>query len=311
MTRRDFVSLQYRSGSRRRKVRSPFAYKIINTLNNRFMEIKQIEDFGFTRLTNAYHIAFFSTFLAIINKHVVAQLKIPAALVDQFAELIDAEQSVVNRNRASASTIDMDTRDKERDNYFRIVMYKLRAAALDTNNTQIPADVANVIQTNFVNTYPLSIISDAYQVETAKIKGLINDIDTTLEQYKTVLGIESDVTRRKTANLLFEQAYLMRVNERALADDTKQLRQDTERGYVLVSNHLVMNANTTSTDPDDIAAAEKCALAIDETNQLISEYKWKTSTTPTLPNGGGSLTEIPEVSPEMPEETEDHGLEGE
>ena len=259
------------------------------------MEIKQINNIGFTHLTNAYHVAFFSTFLAIVNKHIVAALNLPSALVDKFAEQVSAEQNVVNRPRASAVTIDMETRDKERDNYFRIVMYKLRAAALDTTNVNIPADIANLIQTDIVNAYPLTIAQDPVQVQTAKIKGLLSDIESKFEPYKTVLGIESDLTRLKTANLLFEQSYLQRVNERALAENTRELRVNTERAYVLVSNHLVMHANTTSTDPDDVTAAEKCALVIDETNQLIAEYKSKTSTGTPMPS--------PEPIPEMPAET--------
>ena len=241
------------------------------------MEIKQINNISVTKFSNAYHIAFFSTFLAIVKKHVVAQLNIPAALVDQFAEQVDAEQTVVNRSRASANTIEMEERDKERDKYFRMVMYKLRAASIDNANDLIPTDVANTIATHFIKVYPLSITDEPLQVQTAKVKGLINDIETMLEAYQSALGIAGDVTKLKNANLLFEQAYITRVNERALVENTKELRVNTERAYVLVSNHLVMNANTTSTDPDDIAAAEKCALAIDETNQMISEYRTKTS----------------------------------
>ena len=41
------------------------------------MEFKQVKSFGFSRITNAYHVAFFSTFRAIINEHGAERLNLP------------------------------------------------------------------------------------------------------------------------------------------------------------------------------------------------------------------------------------------
>lgn len=65
------------------------------------MEFKQVKSFGFSRITNAYHVAFFSTFRAIINEHGAERLSLPGEIVDEFSDLLDAEQIVVNRSRAS------------------------------------------------------------------------------------------------------------------------------------------------------------------------------------------------------------------
>ena len=41
------------------------------------MEFKQVKSFGFSKITNAFHVAFFSTFRAIINEHGAERLNFP------------------------------------------------------------------------------------------------------------------------------------------------------------------------------------------------------------------------------------------
>ena len=65
------------------------------------MEFKQVKSFGFSKIANAYHVAFFSTFRAIINEHGAERLNLPGEIVDEFSDLLDDEQIVVNRSRAS------------------------------------------------------------------------------------------------------------------------------------------------------------------------------------------------------------------
>ena len=64
------------------------------------MEFKQVKCFSFSRIANAYHTALFSTFRAIINEHGAERLNLPDEIVDEFSDLLDAEQIVVNRSRA-------------------------------------------------------------------------------------------------------------------------------------------------------------------------------------------------------------------
>ena len=63
------------------------------------MEFKQVKSFGFSKIANAYHVAFFSTFRAIINEHGAERLNLPDEIVDEFSVLLNAEQIVVNRSR--------------------------------------------------------------------------------------------------------------------------------------------------------------------------------------------------------------------
>ena len=264
------------------------------------MEIKQINSFGFTKLTNAYHVAFFSTFLAIIQRHIVATLGLPSALVDEFAGKVSAEQDAVNKAMASTYSIEMAEQDTQRDNYFRAVWYKLKAAVLSGAPT-IPVAVVNQIQTDFINVYPLSIVSDPVQVETAKIKGFIADIESQLEAYTETLGIDADLTKLKLANSSFEQSYISRVNERSQSDNTRALRSETEKSYVLVATNLQMIANTRSTEEAEIAKATECGIAIDELNQLIAEFKSKNSSTPMpSPEPMAESVIAPEIEPEAP-----------
>ncbi len=65
------------------------------------MEFKQVKSFGFSKIANAYHVAFFSTFRAIINEHGAERLNLPDEIVDEFSDLLDAKQIVINRSRAS------------------------------------------------------------------------------------------------------------------------------------------------------------------------------------------------------------------
>ena len=59
------------------------------------MEFKQVKCFGFSRITNAYLAALFNTFRAIINEHGAERLNLPDEIVDEFSDLLDAEQIVV------------------------------------------------------------------------------------------------------------------------------------------------------------------------------------------------------------------------
>ena len=59
------------------------------------MEFKQVKCFSFSRITNAYHAALFNTFRAFINKHGAERLNLPDEIVDEFSDLLDAEQIVV------------------------------------------------------------------------------------------------------------------------------------------------------------------------------------------------------------------------
>ena len=241
------------------------------------MEFKQVKSFGFSRITNAYHVAFFSTFRAIINEHGAERLNLPEEIVDEFSDLLDAEQIVVNRSRASGLTAEMLTYDRQRDNFFRIVFYKLKAASLSTDTVKLPAEVVNTITTHLVKVYPISIVDDAYHVETAKINGLLADIERLIKPYVETIGIDNDIKELAKANTLFEQGYIGRVSERAQSENTKELRANTEQLYFMLINHLNMNANTRSTEESAVAAAQQCVLTIDEVNQLIDEYKTKTA----------------------------------
>ncbi len=59
------------------------------------MEFKQVKCFSFSRIANAYLAALFNTFRAIINEHGAGRLNLPDEIVDEFSDLLDAEQIVV------------------------------------------------------------------------------------------------------------------------------------------------------------------------------------------------------------------------
>ena len=59
------------------------------------MKFKQVKCFSFSRIANAYLAALFSTFRAFISEHGEERLNLPDEIIDEFSDLLDAEQIVV------------------------------------------------------------------------------------------------------------------------------------------------------------------------------------------------------------------------
>lgn len=244
--------------------------------------IKTISKISFGKLSNALHVSYMNTIVAIINEHGTERMGMKEGLFESFTKAVSEEQLIVSRTRASEYTKELEANDIKRDNYFRAVIYKLRALLYETHTTGgLTSDVLKTIETRLLNVYPISIISDAAQVESAKIAGFVADIDRYIKEYVEEIGIKQDVAELDKANKLFEQAYIGRLGERAQDVKADDCRQKCEAIYMQCVYYIGGRANEFIDDSVDESAQlqiSECSLCLDQINQAVKEFKWKYST---------------------------------
>ena len=239
------------------------------------MNLKVIETIAFTRLTNAYHVSFLSNVKADIDKYGAAVLGLDATLYDSFCEHLETEQDIVNRARASAFTRQLAEHDQTRDNYFRRIYYKLKSAENDSMNEAITPELVATINAHFLSQYPLTVVNEANQVETAKIRGFIKDLRQFLSESFTVLQITEDIEILETANDSYEDVYMARIREKSENVVSTECRANTEAAYMQISYTLAATANMSSNDAETQVKIGMCGNVIDEINVLIRDFKSK------------------------------------
>ena len=239
------------------------------------MELKTIDKITFSRLSNAYHVSFLSNVKSDIEKYGATSLQIDSNLFDNFVEALENEQDIVNRSRASVFTKKLAEHDKTRDNYFRRIYYKLKNAENDSMNEAITSEIVYTINTHILNQYPLSVVNEPNQVETAKIRGFIKDLQQYLSEHFTLLEISNDIDILEKANDDYEDAYVSRIREKSSAEETAKFRQASERFYLQLTYHLATIANAESEDAVEQAKISMCRMVIDDINLMIKDFKQK------------------------------------
>ena len=262
------------------------------------MEIKSISKISFSKLTNPLHVAFMNTIIAIINDFGAGRLGLKETLLDSFTKTVGEEQLIVNRSRASMHTKELDAYDAQRDNYFRAVIYKLKAFLYEEHlPSETPSEVLKSIEVNLLNVYPISIISDPVQVQTAKISGFIADVNRLIEPYIETIGIQKDLQELKKANELYAQAYISRVAERSESVSAAECRAKSEALYTQCVYYIGGRANEfIDEEVDEMAKMEieKCADCLSKLNQAIKEFKWKYNSTSPDVDPDADLSELAE-----------------
>lgn len=239
------------------------------------MILKVIESISFPKLTNAYHVSFLSNVRAGIDKYGAEDLGLNPTLYENFCSFLDTEQDIVNRARASAYTRQLAELDLTRDNYFRRIFYKLKNAENDSMNKDITPELIATINAHFLSQYPLSITKEANQVETAKIRGFIKDLQQFLSSSFEVLQITNDIEILEASNDNYEEIYMARIREKSESAVTSECRANTEAAYMQISYTLAATANMTSNDVDQMMKIGLCGNVIDEINLLIRDFKTK------------------------------------
>lgn len=237
--------------------------------------MKIIENVPSTRFSNAYHVSFFQNVKVCIDKFGAERLGLDTAIYKRFTDAVAVEQDIVNRARSSALTRQLAAYDEIRDNYFRRIWYKLKAAQFDTQNPAMTQAIQETIRVQFLETYPITLTANANQVETAKIRGLILDLNENLMEQLEMLDIEGDIAILENANQRYEQIYMERNAEKNASLVTKDCREATEQAYMQVAYSLAVLANSTSSDAAEQAKYVFCGRIVDEINLLIKDFRVK------------------------------------
>lgn len=252
----------------------------------------QINPFAITSMTLGAH----NKFNIDVNNAII-QATAAALRVENYATLyaqkIEEESRIVNRQTAMASTVDVSAADRQRDSAVGVIMNLTIA-----HTTSIIAEKADAAKKLRQLLAPYKGIGNhAYQKETAEINGMVAVLTTgDGATYAATLGMDDEVDALEQANAAFEEAYARNQEEAATlaalqSVDTKELRAQVDALYQQIV--LTVNAVAVLQPTDEVTAF------IQKVNGIIykTEQEMGTSTaskplpdTPGTGEGGGTDT---------------------
>lgn len=256
------------------------------------MAVQQITELATTHMTLGAH----NKFNIDVNNAII-QATAAALRVENYATLyaqkIEEESRIVNRQTAMASTVDVSAADRQRDRAVGVIMNLTNA-----HTTSIIAEKADAAKKLRQLLAPYKGIGNhAYQKETAEINGMVAVLTTgDGATYAATLGMDDEVDALEQANAAFEEAYTRDQEEAATlaalqSVDTKELRAQVDALYQQIV--LTVNAVAVLQPTDEVTAF------IQKVNGIIykAEQEMGTSTaskplpdTPGTGEGGGTDT---------------------
>lgn len=256
------------------------------------MAVQQITEVATTHMTLGAH----NKFNIDVNNAII-QATAAALRVENYATLyaqkIEEESRIVNRQTAMASTVDVSAADRQRDRAVGVIMNLTNA-----HTTSIIAEKADAAKKLRQLLAPYKGIGNhAYQKETAEINGMVAVLTTgDGATYAATLGMDDEVDALEQANAAFEEAYARDQEEAATlaalqSVDTKELRAQVDALYQQIV--LTVNAVAVLQPTDEVTAF------IQKVNGIIykAEQEMGTSTaskplpdTPGTGEGGGTDT---------------------
>ena len=256
------------------------------------MAVQQITELATTHMTLGAH----NKFIFDVNNASI-QATAAALRVENYATLyaqkIEEESRIVNRQTAMASTVDVSAADRQRDSPAAVTMTLTNA-----HTTSIIAEKADAAKKLRQLLAPYKGIGNhAYQKETAEINGMVAVLTTgDGATYAATLGMDDEVDALMQANAAFEEAYARNQEEAATLAalqrvDTKELRAQVDALYQQIV--LTVNAVAVLQPTDEVTAF------IQKVNGIIykAEQEMGTSTaskplpdSPGTGEGGGTDT---------------------
>ena len=256
------------------------------------MAVQQITELATTHMTLGAH----NKFNIDVNNAII-QATAAALRVENYATLyaqkIEEESRIVNRQTAMASTVDVSAADRQRDRAVGVIMNLTNA-----HTTSIIAEKADAAKKLRQLLAPYKGIGNhAYQKETAEINGMVAVLTTgDGATYAATLGMDDEVDALEQANAAFEEAYTRNQEEAATlaalqSVDTKELRAQVDALYQQIV--LTVNAVAVLQPTDEVTAF------IQKVNGIIykAEQEMGTSTaskplpdSPGTGDGGGTDT---------------------
>ena len=196
------------------------------------MAVQQITELATTHMTLGAH----NKFNIDVNNAII-QATAAALRVENYATLyaqkIEEESRIVNRQTAMASTVDVSAADRQRDSAVGVIMNLTNA-----HTTSIIAEKADAAKKLRQLLAPYKGIGNhAYQKETAEINGMVAVLTTgDGATYAATLGMDDEVDALMQANAAFEEAYTRNQEEAATlaalqSVDTKELRAQVDALY--------------------------------------------------------------------------------
>lgn len=256
------------------------------------MAVQQITQLATTHMTLGAH----NKFNIDVNNAII-QATAAALRVENYATLyaqkIEEESRIVNRQTAMASTVDVSAADRQRDSAVGVIMNLTNAHT--TSIIAEKADAANKLR-QLLAPYK-GIGNHAYQKETAEINGMVAVLTTgDGATYAATLGMDDEVDALMQANAAFEEAYARNQEEAATlaalqSVDTKELRAQVDALY----QQIVLTVNAVAV----LQPTDEVTTFIQKVNGIIykAEQEMGTSTaskplpgTPGTGESGGTDT---------------------
>ena len=230
--------------------------------------MEKVKAFGFSKLSNAYHISMHSSVYNLVRDFGAGSLGIADTLLTQYQTAIGAEQDLVNRAQGSDKTVVIRQCDTQRCSLYRYIYNVLS----NMSNSPVEAiqTASATAQSKILSRYTLGMVSEADQKKTALMRGFVQDVDQFLADSIEPLALASSLEALTTANEAFQTAYLSRIEEQA-ADtvSTSQLRLSCEECYARVVATVNYHAALTdATDADTVALRTQSLAFIDALNTL-------------------------------------------
>lgn len=224
---------------------------------------KQIGSVAKTALTNAGHMNMNNEIYARILDTTVAALHLEA-LAPGYKECIDREAECVNRVTKSASTAQLEAKDKERDKTLQFI-YSMNGSykVCPDETLRTPALLVDSVLRAYDKIY-----AKAYAEETALIDGLLLDLaKADVSEALKTLHLDTYVAQLKTLNDAYKALDITRTDEYSarVKTDTTKARKATDETLDLIIQRV--NAYAV------LEPTEAINAFIDTVNQIFRKYK--------------------------------------
>ena len=187
----------------------------------------KISDYRMSKLNNAEHLAFHMEAKAFIEECGATNISAVEELT-QYAQAIEGEVAIVNRQTASSITGDLEAKDTERDG----LLSYLFASVDNAKNAPMDAFKEAYKQLIPVMSPYRGIASKTNAQESAEITGLLHDLKAEkLANHIASLNLENILTLIEKANGEYMALDQQRTSEVPSKADSKAIRLKTDDVY--------------------------------------------------------------------------------
>lgn len=194
----------------------------------------KVQEIGFTKLTNAEHLNFHIEVKMFIEscgaENISATTELPL-----YAQALEEETDMVNRQAASAITADLEAKDKERDELLSFIFATVDSAK---NAPMTAFKEAHKQLTPVLSPYK-GITKKTYSQESAEILGLLKDLRVAaLETHVSALNLTDVLTLLETVNTEYMTLDQQRTSETPDKIDAGEVRSKVDDLYSTITDKI-------------------------------------------------------------------------